>query len=304
MYDVIIVGAGPAGIACALRCKELNLTPLVLEQGVIANTLSDYHDGKKMFGVVGFFQRPADELIDFYKKDLLRAEVEVHEEEKVVGVKKKEKDGFFEVSTKKGTYKSQAVVIAIGVQGLPQTLGVAGEDRKHVHYKLDDAQKYKGKNVLVVGGGDSAVEAAIALSNAGAKTVLSYRRHEFFRVKELNVKCLNESCAEVRFTTNVVEIKDKKALLRSPTDLIEEVKADVVFIFVGTLENRDFFKGIGLDVDNDGAVVYDEETLETSVKGIFVAGDIIKEKQKLIMPAMYHGFIAANSVMNYKMKNK
>ncbi len=92
MYDVIIVGAGPAGIACALRCKELNLRPLILEQGVIANTIADYHEGKKMFGVVGFFQRPADELIDFYKKDLLRAEVEVHEGEKVVAVKKK--DGF------------------------------------------------------------------------------------------------------------------------------------------------------------------------------------------------------------------
>jgi len=146
------------------------------------------------------------------------------------------------------------------------------------------------------------VEAAVALSNAGAKTVLSYRRHEFFRVKELNVKCLKECCTDVRFTTNVVEIKDKKTLLRSPTDSVEEVKADAVFIFVGTLENRDFFKEIGLDIDSDGAVVYDEKTFETSVKGIFVAGDITKEKQKLIMPAMYHGFIAASSVLNHKIK--
>ncbi len=214
----------------------------------------------------------------------------------------KKKDGFFEVSTKKGNYKSGAVLLAVGVQGIPQTLGVTGEDRKHVHYKLDDAQKYKGKNVLVVGGGDTAVEAAIALSNAGAKTVLSYRRPEFFRVKELNINCLNESGTDVRFSTNVVEIKDKKALIRSPTDFVEEVKADDVFIFAGTLENRDFFKGIELDIDCDGTVVYDEKTLETSVKGIFVAGDITKEKQKLIMPAMYHGFIVANSILNYKMK--
>lgn len=302
MYDVVIVGAGPAGITCALRCRELNMKPLLLEQGVIANTIEDYHEGKKMFGVVGFFQRPARELIDFYRKDLERAEVEVHEGEKVVSIQKK--DGIFEVATMKGAYKSYAVVVAIGLQGGLQILGVPGEGKMHVHYKLSEPLKYGGRNVLVVGGGDCAVEAAIALSKAGAKVVLSYRRHEFFRVKELNIKHLKETDAEVKFSTIVVEIREKKALLRHLTDFIEEVKADDVFIFAGTLENRDFFKGIGLETDNEGKVVHDDETLETSVKGIFVAGDITREKQKLIMPAMYHGFIAASSVLNYKAKNK
>lgn len=302
MYDVIIVGAGPAGISCALRCRELGLKPLLLEQAVIANTIVDYHSGKKMFGVVGFFQGNPQELIDFYKKDLKRAEVDLREHHKVTSVRKK--DGFFEVFANDEVFKSRSVVVAVGVQGISQTLGVSGEDKKHVHYKLMDLKKYTGRNVLVVGGGDTAVENAVIFSEAGANVILSYRRSEFFRVKELNLRHLSKSRVVVKFSTNVTEIKNKSVQLRHATNFVEEIKVDDVFVFLGTLKNFEFFKEIGLEIDDDGNIVYDEDTFETTVKGLFIAGDITKEEYKLIVPAMYHGLVVASSVLIYKTKNK
>ena len=301
MFDVIIVGAGPAGIACALRSKELNLKPLLIDSGCIANTIFNYSTSKKLFGVPGFYQGTPKDLVHFYKKDLKHANIDVHEGQKIVSIVKK--DGVFEVSSKTDKFKSKSVVFAIGVQGVPQTLGIPGEDKKHVKYKLDDASKYAGKNVVVVGGGDTSIEAATSLANAGANVVISYRRESFFRAKELNVKHLEESDVVVKFSTNLSEIKAKKVLLRHSTDKISEIKADSVFVLLGNVKNTAFYKEIGLELDSKEQIVYDSGTLETSIPGLFVAGDVVSS-EKLIMPAMYQGFKVANFVMMYKLKNK
>ncbi|NOR85444.1 SidA/IucD/PvdA family monooxygenase [archaeon] len=301
MFDVIIVGAGPAGITCALRTKELNLKPLLLDSEVIANTIVNYSIGKKLFGVPGFYQGNPKDLVNFYKKDLKHADIDVREGQKVVSIVKK--DGVFEVCSKTDKFKSKSVVLAIGVQGTPQTLGILGEDKKHVHYKLDDPQKYAGKDVVVVGGGDTSIEAAIALSNAGANVIISYRRDSFFRAKELNVKHLDDSGAIIKFSTNLSEIKSKKVLLRHSTNNVSEIKADYVFVLLGNVKNTAFYKEIGLDLDDKDQIVYDSKTRESTIPGLFVAGDIAS-CEKLIMPAMCQGFKVATSVMMYKSRVK
>ncbi len=301
MFDVIIIGAGPAGITCALRAKELNMNPLLLERKVIANTILDYPKGKKLFGVVGFFQKKPKELVKFYAKDLKRAKIDIREGEKVISINKK--NGFFEVATKKDAFDSKAVVLATGIQGLPQTLGIPGEDKKHVHYSLYDPEDYKGKTVIVVGGGDTAIEAATSLSDAGANVVISYRRDSFFRAKERNVENINKSNAVVKFSTNLTEIKNKKVILRHSTELVEEIRADDVFILVGTIKNTKFYKEIGLELDEKENIMHDEKTLETTIPGLFVAGDVVS-KEKLILPARCQGFTAATSVLIYTSKMK
>ena len=301
MFDVIIVGAGPAGIACALRSKELNLKPLLFDSKIIANTIVNYSSSKKLFGVPGFYQGKPKDLIHFYKNDLKNADIDVFEGQKIISIVKK--DGIFEVGSKTNKFKSKAVVLAIGVQGIPQTLGISGEDKKHVKYVLDDASKYTGKNVVVVGGGDTSIEAAIELSNAGANVIISYRRESFFRAKELNVSNLEKSNVDVKFSTNLSEIKNKKVLLRHSTDNVEEIKADYVFVLLGNIKNTAFYKEIGLKLDEKNCIVHDSMTLETSIPGLFAAGDIVSV-EKLIMPAMCQGFKVANSVLMYKLKNK
>ncbi len=301
IHSLIIIGAGPAGIACALRAKELNMEPLMIEQEKLANTIENYVEGKKLFGVVGFFKKSPRELIDFYKEDLVRAKIDLREGQKVVYIHKK--DNLFKVMTENDGFASKAVVLTTGVQGTPQTLGIPGETKKHVYYLLKDPKKFVGKTVVVVGGGDTAIEAAVALSNAGAKTVLSYRRPEFFRAKELNVKHLEESKVDVRLSTNLTKINDKKVILRHATDKLEEIRADAVFVLIGVVKNTGFYREIGLELDKDENVVYDENTLETPIPGLFVAGDI-SLKEKLIAPAMYQGFKAASSVLMYNAKAK
>lgn len=301
IHSLIIVGAGPAGIACALRAKELNMEPLMLEQEKLANTIENYVEGKKLFGVVGFFKKSPRELINFYKEDLMRAKIDLREGQKVISIKKK--DGLFRVMTENDGFASKAVVIATGVQGTPQTLGIPGESKKHVCYVLKNPKKFVGKKVVVVGGGDTAIEAAVTLSDARAETVLSYRRPEFFRAKELNVKHLEKSKVDVRLSTNLTAIHNKKVILRHATDELEEMRADAVFILVGVVKNTGFYREIGLELDKDENIIHDEKTLETPIPGLFVAGDI-SLKEKLIAPATCQGFKAASSVLMYNAKAK
>ncbi len=291
MYDVVIVGAGPAGIACALRCRELNLDCVVLEEGVVANTIADYPKGKKIFGVPGFFQQPADKLIKFYKKDLERADIEVHEHHKVDNIRRLKTR--FVVNADSKRFESKSVVLAVGVQALPRTLGIPGEEQDNIHYKLKDPKRYSRKKIMVIGGGDTAVETAIHLSKAGAKVILSYRKEKFFRVKDYNLKDLEKTDVDVRFMTNLVGIEDKTAHLKDCNGNIEKIGIDDAFICLGTVKNTPFFEKIGLELDKDGNIIHDKETYETSMEGLFVAGDIANEKLKLIMPAMYHGFKVA-----------
>ena len=299
---MIVIGAGPAGISCAVRCRELRLHALVLEQGVVANTIADYHEGKKMFGVAGFFQGSPDELVEFYRRDLVRSQVDVREGERVVSVERKGK--YLEVGTEKGVFRSVAVLVAVGIQGVARRLGVPGEDGRNVHYALNGLKKYARRRVLVVGGGDVAIEAAVSLSSLGAKVVLSYRKDEFFRVKELNLEQLEQSSVEVRFSSNVAEFKGKKVILRGADGSLDEVLVDDVFVLAGTVRDTKFLRDIGLKVGGDLNIDYDEGTLETTVPGVFVAGDVTRERQKLIMPAMYQGFIAASCVLSYNAKEK
>ncbi|MEA3343280.1 MAG: NAD(P)/FAD-dependent oxidoreductase [archaeon] len=302
VFDVIIIGAGPAGVSCAVRCRELRVESRVVVQGVFCKTNSDYNKCKKMFGVAGFFQGSPDELVEFYRKDLERAQIDVREGMRVVSVKRKSR--YFEVGTENDVFGSVAVLVAVGIEGVARKLGVPGEDGKNVHYAPDDLKNYGRRSVLVVGGGDTAIEAAVSLSSLGAKVVLSYRGSEFFRVKELNLEQLNQSSVDVRFSSNVVEIRGKKVILRGADGSLEEVAADDVFVLAGTVRSTKFLKDIGLEVGDDGNIDYDEGTLETTLPGIFVAGDVTREKQKLIMPAMYQGFIAASSILSYKAKNQ
>ena len=131
-------------------------------------------------------------------------------------------------------------MVAVGIQGVARKLGVAGEDGDNVHYALNGLKRYARRRVLVVGGGNVAIEAAVSLSSLGAKVVLSYRKGEFFRVKELNLEQLSKSSVDVRFLSNVVEFKGKKAVLRGADGSLDDVLVDDVFVLAGTVRDTKF----------------------------------------------------------------
>ncbi|MGZ4825112.1 MAG: NAD(P)-binding domain-containing protein [Terriglobales bacterium] len=226
VLDVLIVGAGPAGISASLRAIENKLHSLTVERDEIGGTVAKYPRQKlvmtspvefPMYGKFNKLQLSKENLLEFWNKVLQRADFTVRTGEPVEDVRK-EDDGLFTIVTSKARYRSHAVVLALGRAGTPRKLGVKGEDLPKVMYRLIEADHYIYKNILVVGGGDSAVEAAMGLAQqTGNNVTLSYRKESFSRIKERNRERISELMRKrklkVIFNSAPVEITEKSVFL-------------------------------------------------------------------------------------------
>jgi putative YpdA family bacillithiol system oxidoreductase len=265
MYDIVIVGAGPAGISAALSAKKHNLSCLLLDQQGFGGTILQYPRKKLVMTrpieipLYGWLNNP-----EYEKEELLAIWQEIDEKfslnvkigEKLENVSRT--NGTLTVHTQNDTYKAQRVVLALGRRGTPRKLGVPGEDQKKVMYKLIDAESYTNTHLLVVGGGDSAVEAAIGLAHQSGNTVtLSYRKNKLFRIKQKNEERFNEMLAagklQVDFNSNVLDIRDSSVLLQSEEKGEFELKNDFVFIFAGGEPPFDLLKKMGIRFGEEAA---------------------------------------------------
>jgi thioredoxin reductase (NADPH) len=299
MYDIIIIGAGPAGLSASLRAKELGLNYLCIEKSEIANTIKTYPPGKPVsyypanVDVLGDLELPAgttEDVISGWQEFARREALNIHESEEVESI---ECGDNFNVTTNKGEYEARFVLLSIGVQGTPRKVPIDCKNEDSLCYELRKPGEFKGKNVIVVGGGDTAIESAILLKNAGANVTLSYRKSEFFRLKEVNQKAIAESGIPLIFNSNVLSLNQiKKIAVMDVNGEREEIPAETVFIFAGTIPPTDFLEKIGLKIENNKAM-YSAE-YESSVPGIFVAGDLTKEP--LIKPAINHGYKIVETV--------
>ena len=269
VLDVVIVGAGPAGISASLRGAERRLSVLTLERESVGGTVSKYPRQKLVmtspveFPLHGKFNKTAlskEDLLAFWEKIMKRTDLNIHTQEGVNSVRK-EADGLFRVETPRGQYKARSVVLAMGRAGTPRKLGVKGEELPHVLYRLIEADHYTGKNILVVGGGDSAVEAAMGLAlQIGNKVTLSYRKNEFSRLKDRNLKRIEEHIrsgkVEVLFNSTPVEFREGGVLIEAAGN-IREIPNDFVWIFAGGTPPSDFLKAANVAF---GEVTQTEET--------------------------------------------
>jgi putative YpdA family bacillithiol system oxidoreductase len=258
VLDVLIVGAGPAGISAALRAIENKLNYLTVERDEIGGTVAKYPRQKlvmtspvefPMYGKFNKLQLSKENLLEFWSKVLQRADFKVRTGEAVDDVRK-EADGIFTVVTSKARYRSHAVVLALGRAGTPRKLGVKGEDLPKVMYRLIEADHYVYKNILVVGGGDSAIEAAMGLTQqTGNNVTLSYRKEGFSRIKERNNERISELMRKgkikVIFNSVPVEITEKSVLLDVKGE-VHELSNDYVWIFAGGDPPNAFLKKIGV----------------------------------------------------------
>lgn len=258
VHDVFIVGAGPAGISASLRAIERKLNYITVDEGEIGGTVAKYPRQKLVltspveFPMHGKFSKTElskEDLLAFWSKILERADFQYRPGEKVEDIRKGE-DGLFTATTTKGQYRARAVVLAMGRAGSPRKLGVPGEELPKVMYRLIEADHYVHKHILVVGGGDSAVEAAMGLAHQAGNTVtLSYRQDSFSRIKERNSQriadCIRKGKVTVLYNSQPVEFKARSVVLDVKGET-REIPNEFVWIFAGGEAPNAFLKKIGV----------------------------------------------------------
>jgi thioredoxin reductase (NADPH) len=244
-FDLIIVGAGPAGISGSLIAKKHGLKFLLLDQDSLGGTVYSFPRKKivmtspmdlPLYGKVKLFETTKAELIDLWVTVLERNKISVMENSKVESVVSE--NGIFRVNTAKGDeFTAARVLLAIGRRGTPRKLNVPGEMKEKVAYRLLEPEEIRGKHIMIVGGGDSAVESALLLADDNHVT-LSYRNEVFNRIKPLNSMALNKAVAdgkiELLLGSNLISIEDLsvKISVGSAGDL-REIDNDLVYIFAG-----------------------------------------------------------------------
>jgi thioredoxin reductase/NAD-dependent dihydropyrimidine dehydrogenase PreA subunit len=260
LLDVVIIGAGPAGFSASLAAMQKNLSFVTIEQETLGGTVSHYPRGKIVMtqpaympfaGKVKFKETTKEELLRFWCDIEKKSGLKINYNERVEAIKRK-KD-HFEVNTTKTIYKSKAVLLAIGIRGTPRKLGLPGEELPKVVYRVIEPEQYQGQHVLVVGGGDSALEAACCLSEVpDTKVTLSYRSEAFSRAKEKNrtkvEACQSSGSLKVLMKSNVKKIVESKVHIEHDGKLMELDNTSVI-ICAGGLLPTSFLNKIGITME-------------------------------------------------------
>jgi len=262
-YDVIIVGCGPAGLSAAITAKHHGLKYLVLDRESIGGTVRYYPRRKVVMtrpveipGYGKFKKRELlkEELIELWEELVQHFSLLIKTGINVTSVSKKE-DGLFSIETNSATYETKKVILAIGRRGTPRKLGIPGEELPNVSYSLREPDHFENMNVSVIGGGDSAVEAAIALADQTGNTVrLIYRSSAFSRLKPQNLDTLteyqNEQKIDVMLQSQVTENNPNFIkVVSSETNIEYELPNDYLFIFAGGILPTAFLKETGIQID-------------------------------------------------------
>ncbi len=259
-YDLLVVGSGPAGISATLAAKKFNLSVLTLEQGTLGGTISNFPRSKvimtspmdlPLYGKVKLRETSKSQLLDLWQKVMSKHNISVKENSKVESITQEE--GIFHVTTGLGeTFTAKTVLLAIGRRGTPRKLDVPGEESEKVAYRLLEPEEINDKRILVVGGGDSAIESALSLADKN-KVILSYRSSAFNRIKKKNAEKINAAMQsgliDVQFNTNVVSIDEGFVAYKAgESDNILKWENDMVYIFAGGELPSQFLKNIGISV--------------------------------------------------------
>ena len=297
LLDLLIIGAGPAGLSAAESAKVEGLNYLVIEKGTIADTIRRYPVGRTMFSTPNEVEmhegtlRPVqekptrEELLSHYVHFVLDHDLKINTGERVTDVSG-DVDHDFLVKTDKAEYRAKRILFAIGAMARPRLLNIPGEDLPKVHFRFVDPYPYVRKDALVVGGGNSAAEAALFLSEEGARTTMAIWREDWENrdPKAGAMKHWVRKPLEAQVTAgrlNVVlykeinEIKEETVTLTTEAGETLTIANDVVFVLIGSDADLTLLKRLGVKTESGKLTevpVYNPETFETNVPGIYVVG--------------------------------
>jgi len=296
-FDLIIIGAGPAGLSAADAAAREGLSYLVIEKGTIADTIRHYPIGRTLFSTVNELEmregtlkpvreKPTrEELLSHYIHFALDQDMQIITEEEVTDVNQTEPEGFL-VRTPRGKYQAARVLFAIGAMAHPRRLNIPGEDLPKVHHMFVEPYPYVRKEALVVGGGNSAAEAALFLSEEGSRTTFAIWREDWENrdpkagaMKHWVRGPLEKEIAEGRLRVilykDILEISDQEVRLVTDEAKMVSIPNDVVFVLIGSDADLTLLKNLGVRTEPGKLTevpVYDPGTFETNVRGIYVAG--------------------------------
>ena len=277
--DIVIAGGGPAGISAAIECEKRNLKYVILERSQLANTVRTFPKGKKVYAEPPTIKNISeldvdrnldrDDFLDIVEQSVTERNLKYKENCEVTKIVKKQ-DRQFEVQTKDGSsFPTRQVLIAIGRQGQPRKLAIPGcDDCNKVTYRLHTSEDYDDEDVLIIGGGNSAIEAALMLKDHNRVT-LSYRGEDFFRAKEDNRRLLDEAIAKGEISallkSNIKESRSKEVDLDVDGEL-QTIKNDKVIVLIGQLPPVEFLLDTGLELDG----IWNSKRVFWSIVGLLV----------------------------------
>src|SRR5215510_9153800 len=304
--DLLIIGAGPAGLSAADSAASEGLNYLVIEKGTIANTIRQYPVGRTMFSTPNELEmregtlRPVrekptrEELLSHYVHFVLERDLRINTGEEVIAVERYESHSFmvrtrcrsFQDQDGEKSYRTRNVLFAFGAMEHPRRLNVPGEDLLKVHHRFVEPYAYVRKDALVVGGGNSAAEAALFLSEEGARTTMAIWREDWENrdpkagamkhwVRTPLEAEIDAGRLKVVLYKHVDAIRETEVTLTTETGESMTLKNDVVFVLVGSDADLTLLKQLGVHTEPGKLAevpVYDPETFETNVRGIYVAG--------------------------------
>lgn len=288
--DVLIIGGGPIGIACALECKKKNLDYVVIEKGALVNSLYNYPLNMTFFstsdrleiGGIPFITNNAkphrDDALEYYRRVTSSNELNIHLYEQVVAVDKA--NGIFEIKTSKTTYLAKNVVVATGFYDIPNLMQVPGENLSKVTHYFKEAHPYVLQKSIVVGASNSSVDAALEIWRKGGEVTMVVRgpaigeRVKYWVKPDIENR-IAEGSIKAYFNSEIKEIKPHEVVIQTPDGEIV-VANDFVIALTGYQPNIPFLKNLGIKLSDDGLFkpFYDPETMETTIKGLYLAGVI------------------------------
>jgi len=297
MLDLLIIGAGPAGLSAAEAAQQAGLAYLVIEKGTIANTIRQYPVGRAMFSTPNEVEmhegtlkpvreKPTrEEMLSHYIHFVLDLDLRINTAETVVSAGGNIDEGFV-VKTNVSEYRARRLLFAIGAMEHPRRLNVPGEELPKVHHLFVDPYAYVRKEALVVGGGNSAAEAALFLSEEGARTTLAIWREDWENrdpkagamkhwVRTPLEAEIEAGRLKVVLYKHVDEIRETEVTLTTETGESMTLPNDVVFVLVGSDADLTLLKQLGVKTEAGKLAevpVYNPETFQTNVRGIYVAG--------------------------------
>ena len=288
-FDLIIIGGGPSGINCGISAHQAGLNYCILEQGVLANSI--YHFPSQMtffstslkleIGDIPFIShtdKPTrKEALEYYRRVMQSYDLKIHYGTSVNAMQGKD-DSTYQIETTKGTYTARAVIVATGFYGKPRLLNIPGESLPKVKHYYDEAHPYIGRDIVIVGGANSACDVALETYHKGANVTMVVRKPELTdrvkywilpniqnRIKEGSIKCY--------FSSTLVDIKEDSVTINTPDGAVE-LQNDYVLAMTGYTPDYDLLYSlqIGIGDDEYQTPIYDEETYESSLPNVYLTG--------------------------------